>query len=215
MMEIRVCNDAGRLTRPVLKVKDNKVIITKDIIDKLESKELSWNDLLTHCKLPDSVIEYIDPEEQNYAMIAMKSKREYIQRKDMKIQYTHCEIHPSTIFGVLASCIPFPDHNQAPRNTYQCLEYNEMVWMADGTKKAIRYVTIGEEVLTFHPETLEVTTTRVVGHFICPNEYPVYKIETYDGSSIVATADHKFMTNHGWKTVEELFYTSGSDVKIG
>ena len=34
--------------------------------------------------------------------------------------YTHCEIHPSTIFGVLASCIPFPEHNQSPRNTYQC-----------------------------------------------------------------------------------------------
>ena len=33
--------------------------------------------------------------------------------------YTHCEIHPSTIFGVLASCIPFPENNQSPRNTYQ------------------------------------------------------------------------------------------------
>ena len=26
----------------------------------------------------------------------------------------------STIFGLLASCIPFPEHNQSPRNTYQC-----------------------------------------------------------------------------------------------
>ena len=34
--------------------------------------------------------------------------------------YTHREIHPSTIFGILASCIPFPEHNQSPRNTYQC-----------------------------------------------------------------------------------------------
>ena len=35
-------------------------------------------------------------------------------------KFTHCEIHPSSIFGILASCIPFPDHNQSPRNTYQC-----------------------------------------------------------------------------------------------
>ena len=34
-------------------------------------------------------------------------------------RYTHCEIHPSTIFGICASIIPFPDHNQSPRNTYQ------------------------------------------------------------------------------------------------
>ena len=39
---------------------------------------------------------------------------------DNTYKYTHCEIHPSTIFGILASCIPFPEHNQSPRNTYQC-----------------------------------------------------------------------------------------------
>ena len=33
--------------------------------------------------------------------------------------YTHCEVHPSMILGVCASIIPFPDHNQSPRNTYQ------------------------------------------------------------------------------------------------
>lgn len=33
--------------------------------------------------------------------------------------YTHCEIHPAMILGVVASVIPFPDHNQSPRNCYQ------------------------------------------------------------------------------------------------
>jgi DNA-directed RNA polymerase beta subunit/intein/homing endonuclease len=120
MLEIRICNDGGRLTRPVLKVKNNRAIIDRDVIDKLISKELSWNDLLTNCKLNESVIEYIDPEEQNLAMIAMKCKHGYLQDVNHVFNYTHCEIHPSTIFGVLASCIPFPEHNQAPRNTYQC-----------------------------------------------------------------------------------------------
>lgn len=112
--EIRICNDGGRLTRPVLRVRNNRALVTKDIIDKLVAGDLTWNDLLTSCRLDESVIEYIDPEEQNYAMIAMKSKRDPVEAA-----YTHCEIHPSTIFGVLASCIPFPEHNQAPRNTYQ------------------------------------------------------------------------------------------------
>jgi len=35
------------------------------------------------------------------------------------IVYTHCMLHPSMINGVVATCIPFPDHNQSPRNAYQ------------------------------------------------------------------------------------------------
>jgi len=120
MCEIRICNDGGRLTRPVLKVRNNRALITREIIDSLVAKDICWNDLLTSCRLNESVIEYIDPEEQNYAMIAMKAKDSYLLNNvDIKYNYTHCEIHPSTIFGVLASCIPFPEHNQAPRNTYQ------------------------------------------------------------------------------------------------
>ena len=120
LLEIRICNDGGRLSRPLLKVKNNRAIITSEIIQRLVSKELSWNDLLTNCRIDESVIEYIDPEEQNFSMIAMKAKEAYLQEKGAKLNYTHCEIHPSTIFGILASCIPFPEHNQSPRNTYQC-----------------------------------------------------------------------------------------------
>jgi len=118
--EIRICNDGGRLTRPVLKVRDNRAILTRDIIDRLASRELSWNDLLTNCRIPESVIEYIDPDEQDYAMVAMKTKQDYLHHPGAKVSYSHCEIHPSVIFGVLASCIPYPEHNQSPRNTYQC-----------------------------------------------------------------------------------------------
>jgi DNA-directed RNA polymerase beta subunit/intein/homing endonuclease len=113
-LEIRVCNDGGRLTRPLLKVKDKKVLITLDHIEKIKNKELTWNDLLTNCYIDESVIEYIDPEEQNLAMIAMKSKD-----KNGNFNYTHCEIHSSTILGILASCIVFPENNQSPRNCYQ------------------------------------------------------------------------------------------------
>jgi DNA-directed RNA polymerase II subunit RPB2 len=96
-------------------VNKNKMNITDDIIKRLRNNELEWNDLLLKMKISDSIIEYIDAEEQNYSMIAMTPKR--ITRE---YNFTHCEIHPSTIFGILASCIPFPEHNQSPRNTYQC-----------------------------------------------------------------------------------------------
>jgi DNA-directed RNA polymerase II subunit RPB2 len=118
--EIRICNDGGRLTRPVLRVRDNKALITQEIIERVRKNELSWNDLLTNCHLEESVIEYIDAEEQGCSNIAMKTNDAYLKIADCNSTYTHCEIHPSTIFGVLASCTPYPEHNQAPRNTYQC-----------------------------------------------------------------------------------------------
>ena len=212
-MEIRVCNDGGRLTRPVLRVKNNRAILSADIVRKVATKELAWNDLVTNCRIPESVIEYIDPEEQNYSMIAMKSKNAYLQDPSLKIQYTHCEIHPSTIFGVLASCIPFPEHNQAPRNTYQCLHPETTVWMSDLTQKQIKDVKVGESVFTFDPDTLNMSITNVTNQFVQESTHQIYKLTTISGREIIATEDHMFMTSYGWKTVEDMI--SSSSIKIG
>jgi DNA-directed RNA polymerase II subunit RPB2 len=121
MKEIRVCNDSGRLTRPLLRIKNKNILITKSIISKLNKGDLNWENLLTSAKIEDSVLEYIDPEEQSWSLIATKPK-DIVSATDKIYKFTHCEIHPSTMFGVLASCIPFPEHNQSPRNTYQCAQ---------------------------------------------------------------------------------------------
>jgi DNA-directed RNA polymerase II subunit RPB2 len=143
--EIRICNDAGRMMRPLLLVNQdtNDLFITREMIDQVAAKEIGWDDLLTHIACSSSsgagddtttdttaapshaVIEYIDPDEQGFSMIAMRPKHLARNETDRATtpyiyRYSHCEIHPSTIFGILASCIPFPEHNQAPRNTYQC-----------------------------------------------------------------------------------------------
>ena len=118
--EIRICNESGRLTRPVLKVKNNNLLLNKSIINKLKNNKISWDELLINLD-HNSCIEYIDPAEQNSLMVATKPRDLLNLNKSNSIyNYTHCEIHPSTIFGILASCIPFPEHNQSPRNTYQC-----------------------------------------------------------------------------------------------
>ena len=117
--EIRVCNDGGRVMRPMLRVKNNNILLTNKVKVLLNNGELTWDDLFTDCKIGESILEYIDPEEQNGCMIATKPA-DLIKPSDNIYKYTHCEIHPSTLFGVLASCIPFPEHNQSPRNTYQC-----------------------------------------------------------------------------------------------
>jgi DNA-directed RNA polymerase II subunit RPB2 len=222
--EIRVCNDAGRLTRPVLRVKDNKLIIKNSIIEQLQEGEIIWDDLLTNCKLSESVIEYIDPDEQSSSMIAMTpadlEKQWKLPEKTTEIyKYTHCEIHPSTIFGILASCIPFPEHNQSPRNTYQCLDLFEPVLMASGKKKRICDIDVGDHVATFNPRTLEITNTKVIRHFVIKNQNPIYKINCQvsdSNDSIIATDDHIFMTTNGWLTVYQIRHTyKSNNIKIG
>ena len=212
--EIRICNDAGRLTRPVLRVKNNKIFMTDKIIADLNSENLSWDDLVTDAKTEETIVEYIDPEEQSFSMIAMKPD-DVVKKADSNYiyKYTHCEIHPSTIFGILASCIPFPEHNQSPRNTYQCIDMNEMVYMSNGKKIMIKDVKIGDSVVTYNPNTFELSNTKVVNHFVRKNEFPVYKLTTISGREIIATEDHKFTTNNGWKTIKDMI--DNPELKVG
>ena len=96
--EIRVCNDAGRLTRPLLRVKNGKLLLTSDIIKRLQKGELTWRDLLCINILEESVIEYIDASEQNLSMIAMKPEKLLCKKKGntdfifkfTPTQFSHC-----------------------------------------------------------------------------------------------------------------------------
>jgi DNA-directed RNA polymerase beta subunit len=118
--EIRLCNDAGRITRPLLRIKNNNILLNDNILEGLKNSTIIWDDLFTNCKTEESILEYIDPEEQSFSMIATKPNDIIELNKGNEIyKYTHCEIHPSTIFGIVSSCIPFPESNQSPRNTYQ------------------------------------------------------------------------------------------------
>lgn len=115
--EIRIFTDAGRICRPLLIVENQKLLLKKSHIDMLKEREYnnySWGDLVG-----SGVVEYIDTSEEETVMIAMTP--DDLQDIEMAYcsTYTHCEIHPSMILGVCASIIPFPDHNQSPRNTYQ------------------------------------------------------------------------------------------------
>jgi DNA-directed RNA polymerase beta subunit len=211
LREIRVCNDSGRLTRPLLRVKNKNILINNEIISQLNKSELVWDNLLTSSKIDESVIEYIDPEEQTWSLIATTPK-DIIVKSDAVFKYTHCEIHPSTIFGVLASCIPFPEHNQSPRNTYQCLDIYETVLLSNGEKVPIKDIKIGDEVLCFNPETMEKKYTKVINQYVRNTDKNIYKIVTLGGREIIATEDHKFMTLEGWCEVKDM---SENETKIG
>merc|ERR1711970_1247203 len=75
--------------------------------DLIEGK-LVFNDFIKK-----GLIEYLDVNEENDSSIALYDA-------DINSATTHMEIEPFTLLGVCAGLIPYPHHNQSPRNTYQC-----------------------------------------------------------------------------------------------
>uniref|UniRef100_A0A6C0IMP8 DNA-directed RNA polymerase n=1 Tax=viral metagenome TaxID=1070528 RepID=A0A6C0IMP8_9ZZZZ len=62
-----------------------------------------------------AVIDYIDSSESEHALIAL-NKEQLLQKKE----FTHMEIHPSLIFGVMCNQINFPENNPGTRNSFSC-----------------------------------------------------------------------------------------------
>ncbi|KAL9653030.1 hypothetical protein ABK040_015544 [Willaertia magna] len=127
--EVRLWTDAGRCCRPLFIVDRENMTLSMKMhhIQELKESKIAWDQLLEN-----GLVEYIDTEEEESIMVCMDFREIIEQRKMMrrgvldmprntsyKTNYTHAEIHPSMILGILASLIPFPDHNQSPRNTYQ------------------------------------------------------------------------------------------------
>ena len=123
----------------------NRKVTSEELADMIKDIDLSgtvknkvnrWSQFML--KYPN-IIEYVDVEESEYLMIAMKLKDLSVHNKRMTdivknpnasgdkinryndsvyVKYTHSEFHPSMMLGTSSACIPFPDHNQAPRNIY-------------------------------------------------------------------------------------------------
>ncbi|KAK1591805.1 hypothetical protein Q3G72_013957 [Acer saccharum] len=105
---VYIASDGGRVCRPL-------VIADKGIsrIKEHHMKELSDGVSTFDDFLLDGLIEYLDVNEENNALIALYDG-------EATPDTTHIEIEPFTILGVCAGLIPYPHHNQSPRNTYQC-----------------------------------------------------------------------------------------------
>ena len=139
------CN-AGRVLRPLIVIKDNKPLLTQELIDKVSKKFLSWNDLL-HM----GIIELVDANEEENCYITM-------DEENIK-KHTHMEIFPSAILGAGASIIPYPEHNQSPRNTYESAMAKQSLGFSTPLMNASTYV---RQHFMLYPQ-IPIVTTKAMG----------------------------------------------------
>tara|TARA_B110000090_G_scaffold89867_1_gene101930 strand:- start:900 stop:2159 length:1260 start_codon:yes stop_codon:yes gene_type:complete len=118
--------DGGRICRPLLLVNQNtgRPLLNQSHIDEIKNKSRDFPSLVS-----EGLVEFLDVSEENDCFIAIDQtsmdeeqakKRATRDPSKWLVQHTHMEIDPMTILGVVSGLIPYPHHNQSPRNTYQC-----------------------------------------------------------------------------------------------
>ena len=135
------CN-AGRVLRPLIIIDNDKSLLTEEFLDKISKKLISWNDLIRM-----GIIELIDANEEENCYVAFDTTNTKT--------FTHLEIFPSAILGAGASIIPYPEHNQSPRNTYESAMAKQSLGFSTPMMNTSTYV---RQHFMLYPQTPIVTT---------------------------------------------------------
>ncbi|HEX5922327.1 MAG TPA: hypothetical protein VFY45_00740 [Baekduia sp.] len=83
-----------------------------------------------------------------------------------------------------------------------CLAGDTPILMADGRTRPLADIRAGDEIYGTEQEGTtyrRYVRTRVRAHWA--SEKPAYRVTLQDGTEVVASADHRFLTNRGWKHV--------------
>jgi DNA-directed RNA polymerase III subunit RPC2 len=105
---VHIATDEGRICRPLIVVENQRSKVTVRALEFLRKGKMDFDDFLYR-----GIVEYVDVNEENDSNIAL-------YENEINEATTHLEIEPFTILGAVAGLIPYPHHNQSPRNTYQC-----------------------------------------------------------------------------------------------
>ncbi|KAJ6969516.1 LOW QUALITY PROTEIN: DNA-directed RNA polymerase III subunit 2 isoform X1 [Populus alba x Populus x berolinensis] len=114
---VYIASDGGRVCRPLVIADKGVSRIKEHHMRELMDGARTFDDFLH-----EGLIEYLDVNEENNALIAL-------YEWEATPETTHIEIEPFTILGVVAGLIPYPHHNQSPRNTYQLGRMDSLLYL--------------------------------------------------------------------------------------
>src|SRR3989344_828307 len=101
--EIHIESTGGRAQRPLLVLKDGKILLEEKHLKQLEEGKINWKDLVKQ-----GMVEFLDALEEENALVAYSEK-------EITPKHTHLEISPSALCGIVTSLVPFANFNQPPR----------------------------------------------------------------------------------------------------
>jgi len=200
--EIKIYFDGGRLIRPVLIVNDNKIGITKEVMEDVNTELLSkdyakgWKKLLTKFT---NLVEYEDIESSNYIMCADKfyrlkevedNRHRTVENTEASkinrygeyrwIKYTHCDFHAWTQLGIIAGNIPFSNHNHSGRNIIHFSQAKQAIGLYATSYKDRMDIS---QVL-YYPQ-IPIVTTKTMEYNNCLDlpygENAIVAIASYNG----------------------------------
>jgi DNA-directed RNA polymerase II subunit RPB2 len=100
----------------------NKVYELSQLYSDLEWKNDNFNKIYDEMIKNKSLIDYLDTSEEESALIATYD--EDIKKNKF---FTHVEIDPSLILGVMGNLIIYPEHNPVTRNSFSCGQSKQAV----------------------------------------------------------------------------------------
>jgi len=116
--QVSISTEQGRICRPLFIVEKGKLLLKQFHIDQISKGY--WDEPSVFINLLDrGFIELIDKTEEEEAYIVSYPSQLVELPQHERLRVTHCELNPSLMYGTGASIIPYCDHNQSPRNTYE------------------------------------------------------------------------------------------------
>jgi DNA-directed RNA polymerase subunit B len=180
--EMKINTDEGRVRRPLVVVENRIPKLNENILEKLNSGEMIWDDLTEQ-----GIVEFLDAEEEDNALIA-------IDVNNICDETKYIEIAPLVILGVSATLLPFAQHNRGDRVNF-------------GAKMVGQSLGLYQSNFMMRTDTKSNVLAYPQMPLVRTRNYPLAGIPEHPAGQNVVIA---LMTHHGYNMDDAIIFNKAS-----